>query len=446
MISGTIAPGSANTYHVTIVAENGTSAAEIAFNWTVLSSVSIVNPGDQFDDEGDNVALALPVTGGFALPLTYSASNLPPGLSIDPNTGVISGMIAADSANTYAISVVAQDGNSSDEVDFNWTVLAPHITIANPGDQLNEDGDNIELAMQATTPFGLPLTYSAVNLPEGLSIDPDTGVISGIIAEGAAADYPFNNTTVFADDGIDSSAVSFSWFLVSTVDLANPGNQATTEGADVNLALQATSTLGPPFYYFASNLPPGLSVDPDTGVISGTIAAGAAANSPYAVTVFAEDNADVWLVSFSWLVTSAGSVSTVDLANPDDQTATPGSDVNLALQATSTLGQPISYSAINLPPGLSIDPAAGVISGTIATELGGDYPVTVTANDGTDSSTISFSWLVTTTVALSNPGDQTTTDGSDVNLALQATSALGQPVSYLAHDLPPGLASTRSPA
>ena len=311
--------------------------------------------------------------------------------------------------------------NSADEVTFNWTVQA-HVTIANPGDQLNEDGDNIELAMQVTSPFHLPLTYSAVNLPEGLSIDPDSGVISGTIAEGAAATTPLTTRRSSPTTESTRRPSRFPRFLVSTVDFANPGNQTTAEGADVNLVLQATSTLGPPFYYFASNLPPGLSIDPAAGVISGTTAAGAAANSPYAVTVFAEDNADVWEASFSWLVTSQGSVNTVDLADPGDQTATPGSDANLALQATSTLGQPISYSAIDLPPGLSIDPVAGVISGTITTDLGGVYPVTVTANDGTDASTISFSGpLRAARSRSSNPGDQTATDGSDVNLVLQAT-------------------------
>ena len=123
-------------------------------------------------------------------------------------------------------------------------------------------------------------------------------------------------------------------------------------------------------------------------------------------------------------MTSAVSASTVNLSNPGDQSAANGSDVSLAVQATSTLGQPILYSAFDLPPGLSFNSDTGIIGGTIASELGGDYPVTVTASDGTDSSTVSFSWLVTSTLALSNPGDQAATVGEDVDLNLQATSGL----------------------
>ena len=273
---------------------------------------------------------------------------------------------------------------------------------------------------------GTAVSLILVNLPEGLSIDPDTGAISGTIAEGAAADSNgTTNATVVADDGFDTSAISFSWFLVSTVNLPNRGNQTT---ADIRCQsgiagdkCARTADSRPAF-----NLPPGLSVDPDTGMISGTVTAGAAANSPYAVTVIAEDDADSWVTSFSWLVTgTAVSASTVDLANPGDETGNAG----IPTSTWPCKRRALWANQFSIPRSAAtrtgIDPAAGVISGTIATQLGGVYPVTVTANDGTDSSTVSFSWLVTSTVVLYNPGDQTASDGSDVNLALQATTALG---------------------
>lgn len=41
-----------------------------------------------------------------------------------------------------------------------------------------------------------------------------------------------------------------------------------------------------------------------------------------------------------------------------------------------------SYHVVGLPPGLSMNPATGVVSGTLIGGLDGVYAVTVTANDG----------------------------------------------------------------
>jgi len=55
-------------------------------------------------------------------PLTYSASGLPAGLSIDPGTGLISGTLGAGSAGTYTVTVVASDGVGLTSQTFTWTI------------------------------------------------------------------------------------------------------------------------------------------------------------------------------------------------------------------------------------------------------------------------------------------------------------------------------------
>ena len=297
-INGTLAPGVGSAYTVTITASDGTDSSSISFYWIVTTTVTLFNPGDQASRDGSDVNLALQAVTTLDHPISYAASNLPPGLSLDPVTGVISGTIPVGSANTYPVSIFASDSTNEFEVFFNWTVL-PSVNIVNPGDQLGEDGDSVNLALQGTSALGLPLTYSASNLPEGLSIDPLTGLISGTIAAGAASDSDGTAAvTVVADDGFDTSAISFSWFLVSTVSLPNPGNQTTAEGFRRQPGLASHERAGTAGFYSVFNLPPGLSVDPDTGVISGTIAAGAAANSPYIVSVLAQDNVDLWETGF----------------------------------------------------------------------------------------------------------------------------------------------------
>ena len=60
--------------------------------------------------------------------LVFSATNLPPGLSIDPNTGKISGSPTAGSAGGYPVSVKVDDQHGGTRtVNFTWTVKAPVV-------------------------------------------------------------------------------------------------------------------------------------------------------------------------------------------------------------------------------------------------------------------------------------------------------------------------------
>jgi len=84
--------------------------------------------------------------------------------------------------------------------------------------------------------------------------------------------------------------------------VTNPGARTDPEGTLVNLAISATDVDGPSLAYSATNLPTGLTIDPATGVISGTIAVGAAASSPYASSVTVSDGTTPVTVNFTWTI------------------------------------------------------------------------------------------------------------------------------------------------
>ena len=62
--------------------------------------------------------------------LTYSANGLPPGLSINSSTGLISGTLGLDTAGTYSVRVSVSDGTLTRSVDFAWVVAEETVLIA----------------------------------------------------------------------------------------------------------------------------------------------------------------------------------------------------------------------------------------------------------------------------------------------------------------------------
>ncbi|MEP6343057.1 MAG: putative Ig domain-containing protein [Maricaulaceae bacterium] len=134
--------------------------------------------------------------------LSFSSEGLPPGLTIDPVTGIISGTLdnSASFDGPYNVTIMATDADGAFiSTNFVWTVnnIAPEVTGTLELVNLTTvDAANITTATAFTDPDGDELTFSAEGLPEGLTIDPDSGVISGVAFEEGVF-----MVTVTTDDG-----------------------------------------------------------------------------------------------------------------------------------------------------------------------------------------------------------------------------------------------------
>ena len=295
------------------------------------------------------------------------------------------GITGADNAKISAICVRPADPND------------PPI-VQNPGDQQNIEGDMVSLAIGATDSEGDTLTFGALGLPPGLSIHTSTGLISGTIPLGSAANSPYT-VTISVNDGYNPEVtINFDWVILPNQPpvVDNPGDQQNIEGDAVGLMIVATDAEGESLSFVALGLPPALTINPTTGQISGTIDIGTAVNSPYQVSVEVSDGINpAVMINFDWTVVIPNQPPVVD--NPGDQQNIEGDVINLIIIATDQDGDLLSYSENNLPPGLSISALNGQISGTIANgaATNSPYQVSISVSDGINpDETINFLWYV----------------------------------------------------
>ncbi|ONI76421.1 transposase [Actinosynnema sp. ALI-1.44] len=92
------------------------------------------------------------------------------------------------------------------------------------------------------------------------------------------------------------------------------------------------------------------------------------------------------------LTVTGGGPTTLALADPGTQTSSRGKAVSLQLNASGGSGG-YRFTATNLPAGLSVNPATGLISGTPSTWANYHPTVTVTDSAGAKAS-VSFYWFV----------------------------------------------------
>jgi hypothetical protein len=202
------------------------------------NTVTVTNPGVQTSTAGTAASLQIHASDSASgQTLTYSATGLPAGLSINASSGLISG--TPTTAGTSTVTVTAKDTTgASGSTSFSWTVNPAGgnaVTVTNPGTQSWTVGTAVSLQIQATdSTSGQTLTYSATGLPAGLSIS-SSGLISGTPTAAGTG-----STTVSAKDSTGASgSATFSW----TVNTAGGGEPPASFWGNTSAIPAATHVL-----------------------------------------------------------------------------------------------------------------------------------------------------------------------------------------------------------
>ncbi|HEY3320228.1 MAG TPA: putative Ig domain-containing protein [Planctomycetota bacterium] len=268
---------------------------------TTLSTLSVINAagsdtsGLLFTIASVSIVSPLTATGSVGVPFSYrilgsggpnefGAANLPAGLTVDTRTGIISG-IPVDTHNVnpvdYSATISASNGRSTGTATLKITInprnpAAPDITspLAVTGAET--------VSWSAVAPFTYQLTasnsptsFGAEGLPDGLFMNPATGVISGTPTLFGVYNVPVTATNA---SGTDAE------ILVITINQIPPTitSPLNVTGLKAQLFVYQIQTTGSqPQQYDAAPLPAWLTLNsnvlsgtpPDSGLFSFTISA-----------------------------------------------------------------------------------------------------------------------------------------------------------------------------
>jgi large repetitive protein len=451
-------PGFNGTDTITYEISDGNGGTSLA---TVTVSVADVNdvPVSGVIANQTNLdaqVIGLPVAGAFSDPdgdtLRYAAAGLPAGLTIDPATGVISGTIdnSASQGNggVYTITVTASDGRGgAASSTFTWTVSNPGPTAENDAVTTNED-----------TPVRVPVLANDVD-PDGdaltvVSASAGNGTVT-INADGSLlytpnANFNGEDTIIYRiSDGEGGFATATATITVRPV---NDGpttvglpNQNGDDGAAVSVSVASafTDIDGDVLTFSAIGLPPVLSIDPVTGLITGTLSPETSQNGPYVVSITATDSSGNSVTTdFVWSVQNIPPVAVNDVASTTEDTPV---TVGVLTNDRDPDGDPLTITAASATNGTVVINPNGTVTFTPNPDFNGTAVVSYTVTDGNGGFATA---TLTVTVGAANDGPTSVpipnlanqdNEAASVNVGDFFSDKDGDTLSFGATGLPAGI-------
>jgi hypothetical protein len=188
----------------------------------------------------------------------YAATNLPKGLNINRLTGVISGRAIIPGEFTSTLSV-SNSAGTSPPLDITFVIEAGLLAPRLPETLYMSGAIGEEIAFQLRA-SGLPehgidnplppgSYYSANNLPSGLSLDPQTGLISGFISQ---IDQQVFQVYATSEVGTGTASTVYLWgyYYADYFRILGPAIVRASVGESVPVNAQTINSTGATYWMY----------------------------------------------------------------------------------------------------------------------------------------------------------------------------------------------------
>ncbi len=430
-------PGTYGPYKIRLTDDHGGSDETNSFNIEVLPRDNMVGTttAPTFTVNYDEANGQQPLTVvqpklAETLAKNWSINQTPPdGLTFHTDTGRITGMPAqVGTYPGYQISVADTDGGSAQSDIFTITVQEPPQPqgIRQADIQGNVNGRAIVTKTPTFVEESLIDGVSAVKYVDatptvpGLTFDPKTGILSGQ----ATAEYHGDVHINFVDGAgrPGSAPVQIDVYPYPTVsmekDVYDLPRLSQATAADVT-AKPNTGFFGGAAYKLAPTsaaLPTGLTLSSVSGQVTGQLTA--AIGEYKNIIIRATDNVTGIFADTAPFSIKAGTAAPLTLTSNaplvtyelKDQTWEYVSDTGITFSPVGSYKAPLSYSLMNAPTGVTINPQNGRLTGS-PTRLG-SWTATIAAVDaeGTPATPYDFNIKATLTGYVASSSVQAPSD------------------------------------
>jgi hypothetical protein len=348
------AASASGTFSFTIRATDADArTSDRSFTLAVVAALVISGCPAASGVSGVNYASSVSAAGGTP-PYVWSVSGqVPPGVTLATATGLFSGTPAA--TGTFNFTVNVSDAASRQATRACTIAISLNLQILNDGLPDATTRATYSVNLRATGGV-LPYRWTAISgsLPPGLALDENSGLIAGQPTQPGR----FNFTIQVTDASGGQLQRAYSINVVTGLTIPSCPAPIGAVGEPYTSTLSAVGGQSPYAWAIDSgDLPQGLRLTPESGVVSGTPTAAGAFN----FSVRASDGA-ANTVSRTCAIQIAPELSITTTVLPQAETGAAYSALIAAAGGTPPYTWSISTGS--LPPGFDLNAASGQVSGT----------------------------------------------------------------------------------
>ena len=347
----------------------------------------------------------------------------------------------AKASGNYSLSIVNTDGGTATSLNNIQYSGVPTWSTSSGSLGTVYETQNFNYNLSATSDSAVTYELTSGSIPGGATLYTANGGIRG-----SANAVEGSTTSSFTIDAVDleeqNTSRNFSiTVLPDSVTWVTPSSSTTTvtqnQGNVYSLTLDASSGSNNNITFTANTLPTGISLVGNT--ISGTLSS--AGNSSTLITATISTTNRIGTRIIDWIV-NADVVTWITPSSDTTVTQYEYTNYTITLNATSSFGSSITYSANSWPTGITL--TGNTANGTLTSSGNVSTLVTATSDEsGTAESKVINFVVQPDAVTWTTPSSATTNisqyEQTSYTLTLDAASAAGRSITFTTNTLPTGL-------